>query len=238
MNQDVPGPVVIHERFRGPDTSGNGGYTCGLIGREIGRPASVSLRVPPPLERPLELRRGDDGRLELCDGDVLVADGAPAELALEAPEPPSVAEAEAAVERFALWGEHPFPQCFVCGPDRSHPDGLRIFPGQVGDREVVAAPWTPHPGLAMDGRLPAEVVWAALDCPTSFGGELGRSPATSVLGRLTARLLRPLEVGRPYVVIGWPLEAEGRKWSGGSAIFSEAAGLCAFAQGLWIELKP
>ena len=107
--------IVIHERFRGPDTSGNGGYSCGLIGREIAGPASVSLRVPPPLERTLELHRGDDGKLELRDGDVVVADGGPAELELDVPDPPSIEEAEEAVSRFAFWNDHPFPGCFVCG---------------------------------------------------------------------------------------------------------------------------
>ncbi len=42
--------VVIERRFRGPADSGHGGYTCGLLAREIPGAAEVSLRVPPPLE--------------------------------------------------------------------------------------------------------------------------------------------------------------------------------------------
>lgn len=230
--------VVIHERFRGPDTSGNGGYSCGLIGREIDGPASVSLRVPPPLERALELHRGEDGKLELRDGDVVVAEGEPSKLDLEVPEAPSVEEAGQAVERFVFWHDHPFPACFVCGPGREYPDGLRIFPGQVGERSIVAAPWTPDPGLAGDdGTVAPELIWAVLDCPTSFGAFLHESAGTSVLARLTAELRGEIHAGEPHVTIGWPISRDGRKSEGGSAVFTADGELLARARGLWIELR-
>ena len=233
----MAGPVVIHERFRGPDTSGQGGYSSGLIGREIEGAASVSLRVPPPLERPLELRRDDD-RLALYDGDVLVADGGPAELSLDVPDPPSVQEADDAVERFVFWHDHPFPGCFVCGPDRAYPDGLRIFPGQVEGKAIVAAPWIPDADLAgEDGTLAPELIWAVLDCPTSFGSALLGLTGTSVLARLTAEIAGHVRPGEPHVVNGWPNGRDGRKSEGGSAIFTAGGELLAMSRGLWIELK-
>ena len=238
MNQDVAGPVVIHERFRGPDTSGNGGYSCGLIGREVEGPASVSLRVPPPLERPLELHSSGEGTLELRDGQVIVADGGPTELKLDVPEAPSVEEAEEAVERFVFWHDHPFPGCFVCGPGRAYPDGLRIFPGQVEGRAIVAAPWIPDAGLAGEnGSLSPELIWAVLDCPTSFGSSLLGLTGISVLARLTAEVVGEVRPGEPHVVVGWPIGREGRKSEGGSAIFTAGGELLARAKGLWIELK-
>ena len=46
-------------RFNGPPDSAQGGYACGLVAERIDSPgAAVSLRAPPPLERPLEVRRG------------------------------------------------------------------------------------------------------------------------------------------------------------------------------------
>jgi hypothetical protein len=238
MNQDVAGPVVIHQRFRGPDTSGNGGYSCGLIGREVEGPASVSLRVPPPLERPLELHRNGEGTLELRDGEVVVADGRPAKLELDVPEPPSLEEAEEAVERFVFSHDHPFPGCFVCGPGRAYPDGLRIFPGQVEGRAMVAAPWIPDEGLAGEnGALAPELVWAVLDCPTGIGSSLLGLTGTSVLARLTADLIGEVRPGKPHVVIGWPIGSDGRKSEGGAAIFTAAGELLARSRGLWIELK-
>ena len=48
--------IVIDRRFRGPDDSGNGGYSAGLFALEHGGDVvEVTLRLPPPLETPLEL---------------------------------------------------------------------------------------------------------------------------------------------------------------------------------------
>ena len=53
-------PLTIARRFRGPRTSANGGYASGLLAgaaRELGLDdrlgIEVTLRLPPPLERPL-----------------------------------------------------------------------------------------------------------------------------------------------------------------------------------------
>ena len=51
--------ITIHRRFRGPPDSGNGGYSCALLGRFIDGPAAVRLSVPPPLGVPLEVRKKD-----------------------------------------------------------------------------------------------------------------------------------------------------------------------------------
>ncbi|MCL5068064.1 MAG: hypothetical protein M1368_06905 [Thaumarchaeota archaeon] len=39
------------------------------------------------------------------------------------------------------------PSCFNCGPLRLEGDGLRIFPGILAGRDVVAPPWTPAESL-------------------------------------------------------------------------------------------
>jgi len=44
--------VTIDRRFRGPSDSGNGGYVCGVVAALVGGPAEVTLRSPPPLDRP------------------------------------------------------------------------------------------------------------------------------------------------------------------------------------------
>src|SRR5689334_13904100 len=62
--------IVIDRRFRGPNDSGNGGYSAGLFALAHGGDVvEVTLRLPPPLETPLEL----DGERILA-GDELVAD--------------------------------------------------------------------------------------------------------------------------------------------------------------------
>jgi hypothetical protein len=230
--------VVIERRFRGPDESGNGGYSCGLVARLVDGPAWVSLRRPPPLERSLAVVRRAGGAVELRDGDELVAEGGPEELEVNVPAPVSVEEAERAAANFALYEDHPFPGCFVCGPGRGAGDGLRIFPGKVDSREVVAASWTPDEGLAgPDGAVTPEVVWAVLDCPTSFGTALLGVMDVSVLARLAARITGRVEAGRPHAVIGWPLAREGRKSEGGAAIFDADGRLLAYSRGLWIALR-
>ena len=164
--------IVIPGRFNGPRDSGNGGYSCGVVGALVGNPAAVSLRAPPPLERELAVERAD-GAVVVRDGDTLVADGRPARLELEPPEPVTFDDAGRAREHgYARWSDsHPFPTCVVCGPDREPLDGFRIFPGEVKGRDVFAAPWTPDGSLAgHDGLVRPECVWAALDCPTSAPG--------------------------------------------------------------------
>jgi hypothetical protein len=65
---------------------------------------------------------------------------------------------------------HPFPACFVCGPDRAQSDGLHLFPGFVTP-DVVAVSWRPR-RLAdrPTGTLPVRMVTSALDCPSAFAG--------------------------------------------------------------------
>ena len=53
-----------------PAGSGQGGYSCGLLAREIDGAAEVSLRVPPPLDRELADRARRRGPPLLRDGDV------------------------------------------------------------------------------------------------------------------------------------------------------------------------
>ena len=108
--------VTIARRFNGPPDSAQGGYACGLLASRIDSPtAAVSLRAPPPLETPLEVRRGDAGAMALYHGETLVAEAAPADLELAIPEPVSLDAADRASRDFPWRHDHPFPTCFGCG---------------------------------------------------------------------------------------------------------------------------
>jgi hypothetical protein len=227
--------VVIDPRFHGPPESGQGGYTCGLLAREIAGAAEVSLRLPPPLARPLTIDRDGDGALLLRDGDAIVAEGRAATLELEVPPVVGLDEAQAAVARFEGFTRHAFPTCFACGPGREEGDGLRLFPGRVEGREVIACPWTPDPRLADDdGHVRPEFVWAALDCPTAFACDMS-SPI--VLARLTGRIDRPIRAGEQHVITAWHLGRDGRKHNGACAIATVDGEVLAMSQALWIQLK-
>jgi len=103
MSTIIRQTIVIQRRFHGPPESGHGGYTCGLLARDIQGAAQVSLRSPPPLERPLTLERDDGGRLLLRDGETIVADAETATLKLDRPPRVELADARAASPIFRSW---------------------------------------------------------------------------------------------------------------------------------------
>jgi hypothetical protein len=225
--------VVIERRFRGPPQSGNGGYSCGVVAEGMSGVATVTLRLPPPLDRPLTLT-GDGEQSRLSDGEAVVGEATRSTLDLEVPEAPGLDVAEEASRHYAGFEAHPFPGCYVCGPERAPGDGLRIFPGRVGTTDIVAAPWTPDESLrGADGMVGRRHVWAALDCPSYFG--LPSAPL-ALLGRLTASIDRLPEVGEPLVAIGWPIQIEGRKSFAGSALANRRGEVFARAEATWIEV--
>jgi hypothetical protein len=236
--------ITIEPRFNGPPDSGNGGYSCGRLARFVEGPAAeVTLRLPPPIGHPMRVERGDDGAARMLDGDSLVAEARTVELPADAP-PPVAADDAAEAEQdspFLDAGAHPFPTCFVCGPKRTPGDGLRIFSGPVGQRDVCGARWTPTADLAgADGTLPPELVWAALDCPTCVpvANEPGEDFRPIVLARLAVRIVKPAQAGQQHTIVSWPIEIDGRKRHAGAALHDTGGNLLAVARALWIELKP
>ncbi len=232
--------VLIDRRFRGPEASGNGGYSCAMLAARIDGPAEVTLKAPPPIDRPLGLVVGDEGDVSLLDGDELVAVARPTALERRVPPSVSLLEATRAAERYEWTADvHPYPACFVCGPTRAEGDGLRIFPGPVEGRDLYAAPWTPDDSLADDqGIVRPEFVWAALDCPSGIVTDLFGDVGRILLGRLAADLIEPLEAGTTYVATAWPIARDGRKLDTGSALHTADGELCAVGRARWIEVEP
>ena len=219
--------ITFDRRFRGPMTSANGGFACGSLAAFVAADeVEVTLRSPPPLGWPLQVRV-DDGSAVLLDGDAVVAEARAAALDVEVPEPVTVAEAEDARTRFAAIGSPAFRECFVCGT-REDGDGLGVHAGAVAGRaRLVASPWTAwEPSRA--------VVWAAIDCPGAYAvGVAGRGEI--VLGRMTARVNRVPGTGEQCVAVAWPLGEDGRKLFAGTALFSGGGELLAAARQVWIE---
>ena len=227
--------LIIAARFCGPPESGNGGYVCGLLAQRLGGKAvEVTLRAPPPLERPLQVEPLEDG-VRLLDGGRLLAEARPLELELEVPKPPSLKNTEMAVTRYLGFENHPFPSCFVCGPQRAPGDGLRVFAGPLTDGTGVAAPWVPERQLTDDaGWVKPEFLWATLDCP-GFFAVVGEHVRPLLLGRLTVRLLSRIRPRQPYLVMGWKIGREGRKHLAGTALFTIPGKLVGMARAVWIE---
>ena len=232
--------ISIDSRFRGPDRSGNGGYVCGRIASLIDGPASVRLRMPPPLDTALQLETDELTRgARLSHGSAVVGEGVPGGPELQAPPAIDLAAAEAAAEQFVGFDLHAFPHCFVCGPRRSDGDGLRIFTGPVAGAPegTVAAPWRVDASLAEGGAVDEAFIWAALDCPSAFALLPIKSGKTIVLGELSVRIERPVAVGKTYVAQAWPISQDGRKHMAGSAIHDLDGQLIGVARATWIAVS-
>ena len=217
--------VVVATRFRGPTTSGNGGFTAGLLAEAcaVDGPVQVTLRTPPPLERPLQVHDG-----ALLDGDTLVAQAEPGALTA-LPDGVDLAAARAAEQAYAGLVRHPFPECFVCGPAREPGDGMRLFPGPIGDGRT-ACTWTPGSEVGLP------FVWAALDCPGAWTSDVVGRPM--VLGRMTATVAGAVVPGRTYVVTGTLLLTEGRKTRTATALLDAGGEVVARSEQVWIAVDP
>ncbi|WP_116953580.1 hypothetical protein [Jiangella endophytica] len=222
--------VTVRSRFRGPTTSGNGGYVAGVLTARLGDgPVTVTLRTPPPLDTPLAVRSSGDDALELIDGDTLVAVAAASadELVTVAPVP--VAEVAEISARYPGFSTHPFPECFVCGPARSPGDGLRLFPGRVGDGRT-ACLWS----VAEDVAGVPEFVWAALDCPGGWSAPIEGRPM--VLGRITALVSDLPAAGESCLVMGSFAGTEGRKTWTDSTLYGSDGRVLGRARATWIAI--
>jgi hypothetical protein len=219
--------IVLAQRYRGPLTSANGGYACGRLAAFVDADdVEVTLRLPPPLDRPLAVER-EDGRALLLDGDALVAEARPAPVEVVPPAPVSVADAAAARARHVRDWSPDFGECYVCG---LREDGLEIRVGPVAGREPL------HAAPVALREAGTEFVWAAVDCPGAYAvGAEGRGEI--VLGRMTARIDRVPDVGEECVATAWPLGEDGRKLYAGTALFTPSGELLALARQTWIVPK-
>jgi hypothetical protein len=232
----MTGPLIVAARFCGPAGSANGGYFAGCVAVRAGRTVTVRLLRPPPLDTPFETVELPDDTIAVMSGAERIAEAKPATLELAPRRPPSYFEAVEASRRYAGFAHHRFPSCFVCGTGRPRGDGMRIFAGPIAERDLVAAPWVPDVSLeGSDGKVRPEFMSAALDCP----GFYAASPddRMMLLGEITVHVSRRVHVGERCTVIGWALEASGRKRAAGTAVVAEDGEICGLARAIWIEPK-
>jgi hypothetical protein len=231
--------VIVARQFRGPPNSGNGGYVCGILGKEIAGPATVILRALIPLDTALELNASGSGaRLKARDG-TLIAEAMRAISPLPVPPTaPTLEQARAAAER-CQFIEKPFhPPCFTCSSIRAEGDGLRILPGQIQGAPDghIACVWIPHPSFSDSyGNIPQEIVWAALDCPGSLAWIVKTGLGGGLLGTMSAEVTRVPHAGEHTVVMAWPIEQNGRKFTSGVALFDARGALMALGSQIWIS---
>ncbi|WP_329110238.1 hypothetical protein OG792_15090 [Micromonospora sp. NBC_01699] len=211
--------MIIPGRFNGPPGSGNGGYSAGIFAG--GGPYEVTLRMPPPLDTPLVAAQG---QVRTSDGAV-VAEVAPTGGVDTVVPPIGYADALRASDAYAGFTDHPFPTCYVCGPQRT--DGLRIFPGPVADG-TTAAPWT------VPDDVTPELLWAALDCPG--GWAIIATGRPYLLGRIAVRIGRLPVPGDRCVVVGALAATQGRKALVYTTLYAPDGAELARARATWIAV--
>lgn len=261
MDATGSGRLTIARRFSGPRDSANGGYTGGVLAAAFlaghhdhpdhqDHPdhtdrrddadqgaVEVTLRKPPPLDTEM-LLRADPDATTLSLGAQLVAQARAGALAAEPVDAVTLAAAREAETSYAGLTVHPFVTCFTCGPEREPGDGLRLAPGRLGDGRT-ACTWTPDKALAADDEPTAvrpEFVWAALDCPGGWTTDIAGRPM--VLGRITAQVYAPAEIGERHVVMGRLLGEDGRKTFTATTLYDSDGRVVARAEHVWVAVDP
>ena len=241
--------LLVPSRYRGPATSGNGGYVAGALAHELGdtgtRAVAVTLRQPPPLDATMRITRSAQG-LELTFGGAVVAQAALVDSPLEPVEAVSWDEAVAATSSYPGLDSHPFPTCFACGTER--PDGLRIYPGPVPSARDgatrLAATWVPDDTVAADfheyddpaRRACLAATWSALDCIGGWAGDL--TERLMVLGRMSAIIDELPVQGEQHVVTGEHRGSQGRKTFTASTLHDADGRIVGRAEHVWVAIDP
>ena len=222
--------LSVPARFEGPPGMANGGYLAGLLAGA--GPARVTIRRPVPTETPLHfdgavLREADPSGPDPSGPEPPVLAELEPLPALRIDDPPRVSleAAREAAARTPLAEHHPFPRCFGCGPQ--HPSGLHCLPGPLGDG-VWAVAWTPEDASA-------EIVWSALDCPSSAPIASPTGVPPYVLGRIEAAIDGVL-AGEPHVVVARAVGDEGRRRRSEVVMWGPRGERAAVARATWFAL--
>ena len=247
MNDPAPirtDTITVPDNYCGPSNVGNGGYMSALLARYIEGTAQINLRAPAPLDKPLTVEVFPENRARLRDGETLIAEGMAGEVNLTPPPAPDWEAAHAASLRSPMRTNHPYANCFGCGPERGPTEGLHIFSDQDNGQLTNIGTWEPHAGLAPTGQpVPDEMIWIALDCGN---GSLPAIPAWErwgkntlvVTGMISASIEGRVIVGERYTTRSWLVETDGRKTHMGTAVYDAQGGPVARARSLWMALVP
>lgn len=246
--------ISIDTKYCGPPDVANGGYLAGRLASYfersgVNKSISVSLRAATPLNTRLNIveKAQDTGKvLQLMEGQTQLAIANETQFVIHKPECPVQEQIASVRMRCAGYANHPFPACFVCGPERPLGDGLAIYPGPVAPKTPsdfpgsVVAEWALLDTLKdHQGQVKTEFVWAAMDCISAFA--ILEPPehqhlTPMVLGKLSVNREQELVGDRAYVM-AWPGKVDGRKAFANSAVFNQQQQCIAVGQALWVSLN-
>jgi hypothetical protein len=243
MPQSKVATLTVPEHIWGFPGVAHGGYVAGRLAEQAGTAClRLDLRRPIPVGRRLSIESTEPKSWTLTGEQGTLAAARVAAPEIKVPFRPSWADGMACVEQrqAAERAGNTFPDCWVCGSGRPAGEGLRVMLGLMTDRPMVAAAWTPGPEAGAPGEeLSTASVFAVLDCPGGWACRAfaGAPIAETVTAYQTSRQLRPVLAGQPYLVSGWSIGAEGRKYRTGSAITTPDGEVCALAVSLWLDAR-
>jgi hypothetical protein len=233
------GTFRVTSWFQGPTGSGQGGWSSARLAELVGRPVTVRLRAPVPLDVELVVEEAEDawqcrhGELVVLEARAWTPDvGDTSAVSLDA--------AREAHARFPVQPhEHPVPYCFSCG---LQPDGMGVHAGPLEeDPERYATHWVaPDWSAGPDGISDPAALWAALDCTAAWYASCHPTYRRSVTAQYAVDLRRGIEVGEELALVAWAGDSpdgwEGRKRWAASAAFDAAGEVVARARSLWVAL--
>jgi hypothetical protein len=226
----------IDPRMNGPRRHANGGFASGTFADIVGGTATVALHQRVPVGRPFTVRESSVAHV-VYDGDQRIATVTAADPFVMTPpvRPDRWAAATARRAHPFVDVRHTLSDCVVCGPKRT--DGLRVTPGPLVEHpDVLASPYDPPEGFAVDGVATRASVWGAMDC-VSFPAALLRSGTLALLGSLTAHRTREVAVGEQLVAVGWTLGSGTRSHRTASALLDQEGAIVASARAVWVEVR-
>jgi hypothetical protein len=239
--------LIIPARFNGPPGSANGGYFAGrlaacllaaLRGLPPGTAVTVTLRKPPPLEKPMDLVAADAPHtLAARIGDVVIAEAELYSGGFDEVEPVTFGQAQQAARYYGGLAQHPFPACFSCGIARPGSDGLGLRPGLLPGRTgVTAASWQPDGSLADPaGLVRPEFVWTALDCPGGWTVDVAGRPL--VLGRMSGQVSAAPLAGERCVIMGRLDGRRGRRAFTSTTAYGTGGRVLGRARAVWVDIS-
>ncbi|MFK8025261.1 MAG: PaaI family thioesterase [Ilumatobacter sp.] len=228
----------IDSHYNGPPGMGHGGVSAGRFAALVEPDAArVRFRRPIPLDVALTTTY-EDGIANIHAGEELVATARALDGPLEIGPFPSMCERDLhlAEQRWLepTGGRHMAPACFACGHLRDL-GGLGLRPGPIPGPDgtttgVIGCRWRPEGS----GRVPAWMIWAALDCPTGFPAFASTNPDEAVVtAELSVHVIEPVHAGQTMRILSRRVAKEGRRHHTEACLLGPDGRRYAVASAIW-----
>jgi acyl-coenzyme A thioesterase PaaI-like protein len=226
--------ITVDPAFQGIQGVAHGGYLAGLLAQRYPRSRQVTLHLPPPLSTPLTVEEHDNGA-DLRDPEGRTVMRTRPAAGVRTDLPVRTVGQVAGHDPHPGFMRHPYPGCFMCGTRR--PDGFQLRVGPAADG-MTAGVWRPSsPLLPEREAVPAEYVWAVIDCLTAWAFADHWSEPTwwpAVTAQMTVTVENEVRRDRDHVVLARVVEHHGRRITVQATVADAAGHTLARAETRWV----